>query len=99
MMFMKDEVRMQDSPAAKEGDLGTPVVELRNVSCAYEGGHHALTGVSFSARDGEIICLLGPSGCGKTTTLRVIAGFEAISQGEVYLNGRLVSAHTAMAAS
>jgi len=69
-----------------------PVVELRRVTCAYERGRHAISDVSLSAREGEIVCILGPSGCGKTTTLRAIAGFEAVVSGEIYLQGRLVSA-------
>ncbi|MEW6542612.1 MAG: ABC transporter ATP-binding protein [Nitrospirota bacterium] len=67
------------------------VVELRRVSCAYEKGRVAIADVTFSVRAGEILCLLGPSGCGKTTTLRAIAGFERVTDGEVYLEGRLVS--------
>jgi iron(III) transport system ATP-binding protein len=68
------------------------VLELRGVHCSYEAGRPAISDVSFSARHGEILCLLGPSGCGKTTTLRAIAGFEPVVSGEVHLQGRLVSA-------
>ncbi|MGH7254526.1 MAG: ABC transporter ATP-binding protein, partial [Nitrospirales bacterium] len=67
------------------------VLELRKVRCAYEPRRPAIDEVSFTVRKGEILCLLGPSGCGKTTTLRVIAGFEPVETGEVYLEGRLVS--------
>ena len=70
---------------------GTPVLELRDVTCAYQKGGVAISNMSLSARQGEILCVLGPSGCGKTTTLRVIAGFEPVSTGQVYLGGRLVS--------
>src|SRR5690606_11738758 len=45
--------------------------------------------VDLQIRQGEFFTLLGPSGCGKTTTLRIIAGFEFPSSGEVYLNGEL----------
>jgi len=68
------------------------VLELRNVSCAYDSDRPAITDISFTALEGEIICLLGPSGCGKTTTLRAIAGFEPVTAGEIHLEGRLVSA-------
>lgn len=68
-----------------------PVLELRHVTCAYEAGRPAISDISLTAQEGDILCLLGPSGCGKTTTLRAIAGFESISVGEVYLQGRLVS--------
>jgi iron(III) transport system ATP-binding protein len=75
------------------GDAHRPIVlELRNVSCIYGADRPAITGISFVAREGEIVCLLGPSGCGKTTTLRAIAGFEPVTVGEIHLEGRLVSA-------
>ena len=77
-----------------EGTLFTPassVLELRAVSCAYEPGRPAVQGISFSAREGEILCLLGPSGCGKTTILRAIAGFEPVRSGQLFLSGQLVS--------
>jgi len=77
-----------------EGNLFTPVssvLELRAVSCAYEPGRHAVQEISFSAREGEILCLLGPSGCGKTTILRAIAGFEPVRSGQLFLSGQLVS--------
>jgi iron(III) transport system ATP-binding protein len=73
-----------------------PVLELRHVTCAYEAGRPAISDISLTAQEGDILCLLGPSGCGKTTTLRAIAGFESISAGEVYLQGRLVSSPTVL---
>ncbi len=48
----------------------------------------AVKDVSLRIQDGEFFALLGPSGCGKTTTLRMIAGFELPSEGEVYIHGR-----------
>jgi iron(III) transport system ATP-binding protein len=80
--------------ATVEGHLFTPassVLELRAVSCAYEPGRPAVQGISFSAREGEILCLLGPSGCGKTTILRAIAGFEPVRSGQLFLSGQLMS--------
>ena len=67
------------------------VLKLRDVTCSYDTGSPAVEGISFSARKGDIICLLGPSGCGKTTTLRAIAGFEPVASGEIRLNGNVVS--------
>lgn len=67
------------------------VLELRQVTCAYDHGHPAISGISFCLHRGEILCLLGPSGSGKTTALRAIAGFESVKAGEVYLGGKLVS--------
>ncbi len=68
------------------------VLELQDVTCSYEAGSPAVEGISFSARKGDVVCLLGPSGCGKTTTLRAIAGFEPVSAGEIRLNKAIVSA-------
>lgn len=72
--------------------LDHPVVlELTDISCAYEPHRSAVRHISFSVRAGEIVCLLGPSGCGKTTILRAIAGFEPVTGGDIRLGGRLVS--------
>ena len=85
--------------ATFQGNLYTPassILELRNVSCAYETGRPAVQGISFAAREGEILCLLGPSGCGKTTILRAIAGFEPVRSGQLFLSGQLVSSPDTM---
>src|SRR5438105_14498321 len=50
----------------------------------------ALSNVSFTVRDGEIVCLIGPSGCGKTTALRIAMGLETASGGKVTVDGREV---------
>jgi iron(III) transport system ATP-binding protein len=78
--------------APDDRDNRPTVLELSKVACAYEAGRPAIADVTLSAREGEILCVLGPSGCGKTTTLRVIAGFEPVTAGEVSLSGALVSA-------
>jgi ABC-type Fe3+/spermidine/putrescine transport system ATPase subunit len=62
------------------------VLELRDVSKHYPS-HHAVNGVSLNLARGEFFSLLGPSGCGKTTTLRMVAGFEEPTSGEIRLNG------------
>ena len=79
-----------DSPPDMDGPF-SPVLELRSISCAYDPSRPAIRDISFSAREGEILCLLGPSGCGKTTILRAIAGFEPVQSGEIFLSGRMVS--------
>lgn len=87
----------QMQPNRTNGELPiqtTPILELREVSCSYEPRRPAVSGISFSAQEGDILCLLGPSGCGKTTILRSIAGFEPVTGGEVFLSGQLVSSTT-----
>ncbi len=67
------------------------ILELHSISCAYDSSRPAVRDMSFSVREGEILCLLGPSGCGKTTVLRANAGFEPVQSGEILLSGRVVS--------
>jgi iron(III) transport system ATP-binding protein len=86
--------RVEDDRLQRQVNLYTPassILELRSVSCAYDPFRPAIRDISFSAREGEILCLLGPSGSGKTTVLRAIAGFEPVRSGEIFLSGRLVS--------
>ena len=62
-------------------------IELRNVTKHF-GAFTAVKNVSLSVAAGEVVCLLGPSGCGKTTTLRIIAGLERASAGDVVIAGK-----------
>lgn len=66
------------------------LLELRNLSLKY-GNQEVLKGLNLSAKKGELTAILGSSGAGKSTLLRLIAGFEAPSSGEIYLDGDLVS--------
>lgn len=61
-------------------------VELRNISKIYDGKVHVVSNVSLNINDKEFVVLVGPSGCGKTTTLRMIAGLEEITSGELYID-------------
>src|SRR6266699_6443061 len=65
-------------------------IELKNVSKQF-GGVPAVRNVSFSVREGELMALLGPSGGGKTTVLRMIAGLEMPTVGDVFINGQRVN--------
>jgi len=65
-------------------------VEFRNVSKDF-GGACVVDDLSLEIRDGEFVVLLGPSGCGKTTTLRMLAGLETVSSGEIYIGGERVN--------
>ncbi len=67
------------------------LLEVRQLVKAFEKGCPVVNRVTFDVRRDEIFALLGPSGCGKTTTLRMIAGFESPDEGEVRLEGRLLS--------
>ncbi len=62
-------------------------IELRQVTKRF-GSFTAVRDVDLSVAAGEVVCLLGPSGCGKTTTLRIIAGLERASAGEVVIAGK-----------
>ena len=66
-------------------------IELRNVSKLYADGTHAVKDMSLEIADGEFMILVGPSGCGKTTALRMLAGLERISAGEVRVAGEVVN--------
>ncbi|MFV9505862.1 MAG: ABC transporter ATP-binding protein [Oscillochloridaceae bacterium umkhey_bin13] len=66
-------------------------IELRDVVKQF-GDVYAVDHVSLQIRDGEFFSMLGPSGCGKTTTLRMIAGFEYPTSGEIMIHGRAMAA-------
>lgn len=69
---------------------GELAVDLRHVEKQFGTGPQAVTAISdasFSINDQEFFTLLGPSGCGKTTLLRIIAGFEAVTRGQIFLFG------------
>ena len=66
-------------------------LSLRSIYKKYPGGVVAVSDVNLEIKDKEFIILVGPSGCGKSTTLRMIAGLEEISEGELYIGDRLVN--------
>src|SRR5579862_8349855 len=65
-------------------------IELKNISKQF-GGVAAVNGVNFSVKEGELMALLGPSGGGKTTVLRMIAGLEVPTQGDIFIRGQRVN--------
>jgi len=66
-------------------------LKLKGIYKRYSGGVTAVTDFNLDIADKEFIILVGPSGCGKSTTLRMIAGLEDISEGELYIDGTLVN--------
>jgi spermidine/putrescine transport system ATP-binding protein/putrescine transport system ATP-binding protein len=68
----------------------TPIIQIRNVSKRF-GKVTAVDNVSLDIRAGEFFVLLGPSGCGKTTLLRMIAGFELPTEGQILIDGQDMS--------
>ena len=64
---------------------------LKGINKVYPSGVQAVFNFCLDIRDKEFIVLVGPSGCGKSTTLRMIAGLEEISSGELYIDGKLVN--------
>ncbi|MGI6174500.1 MAG: ABC transporter ATP-binding protein [Christensenellales bacterium] len=66
-------------------------VTLKGIYKVYQGGVTAVSDFTLNIEDKEFIVLVGPSGCGKSTTLRMVAGLEEISEGELYIGDKLVN--------
>jgi ABC-type sugar transport system ATPase subunit len=66
-------------------------ISLQDVSKVYGGNVTAVSDVTLEVKDGEFMILLGPSGCGKSTVLRMIAGLESVTEGEVFIGNEMVN--------
>src|SRR5215212_3022258 len=66
-------------------------IEYDSVAKVYPDGTRAVHDFDLEIEDGELMILVGPSGCGKTTTLRMTAGLEEISEGEIRIGDRVVN--------
>ena len=86
--------RPGEGPAA-EAEVSRPeamsTVSLKNIYKIYDNSVTAVSDFNLEIADKEFIVLVGPSGCGKSTTLRMVAGLEEISKGELYIDGKLVN--------
>src|SRR4051812_28114864 len=72
-------------------------VTFDGVSKVYDNGFRAVDDLDLQIRDGEFMVLVGPSGCGKTTALRMLAGLEEISDGELVIDNTVVNGRAAEA--
>lgn len=72
-------------------NAGENIIELRNVCRTFSDGFSAVSDFTLEVKRGEFVTFLGPSGCGKTTTLRMIAGFDLPTSGEILLNGKSIT--------
>ncbi len=78
---------VQDKFKSSTVPSGAPIIEIKNVSKIYPGGVKAVENADITVGRGEFFALLGPSGCGKTTLLRMLAGFETPTSGQVIIDG------------
>src|SRR5690606_16948579 len=81
------------SPSAPSRSSGrTPMSDIKLVDLTKRFGElAAVSKANIEVAAGEVLCLLGPSGCGKTTTLRMIAGLESVTEGDVWIAGKRVN--------
>ena len=66
-------------------------VSIKNATKTYPGNVQALHGISIDIKDGELIVIVGPSGCGKSSMLRMVAGLETVTSGDIHINDEWVN--------
>lgn len=76
---------------AMEKNNSENIIELKNIKKCFDDNFVAVEDFNLEVKKGEFVTFLGPSGCGKTTTLRMIAGFDIPSEGQILLNGKDIS--------
>jgi multiple sugar transport system ATP-binding protein len=78
--------------AMKKEPIAMANVVLKDLKKVFEKNVTAVDNFNLEIADKEFVVLVGPSGCGKSTTLRMVAGLEEVSEGEIYIDGNLVNA-------
>ena len=68
-----------------------PRIRTQSISKTFPDGTQALNSVNLEVHDGELLALVGPSGCGKTTLLRIFAGLDTATEGEIFFDEREIS--------
>jgi putative ABC transport system ATP-binding protein len=89
------EAKVEQVAGPVAGDLSASLISMNNIWKTYQMGSekvHALRGVSFSVKKGEYLAIIGPSGSGKSTLMNLIGCLDTPSEGEYWINGKLVSA-------
>jgi putative ABC transport system ATP-binding protein len=89
------EAKVEQLTVPVTGDASSSLISMHNIWKTYQMGSekvHALRGVSFSVKKGEYLAIIGPSGSGKSTLMNLIGCLDTPSQGEYWINGKLVSA-------
>ncbi len=87
---LQEEAKAKDAALPKEAPEGV-YVSLQNINKIYDNGFHAVHDFSIDINQHEFIVFVGPSGCGKSTTLRMVAGLEDISGGNLFIDGEYMN--------
>ncbi|MEX2449054.1 MAG: cell division ATP-binding protein FtsE [Solirubrobacterales bacterium] len=87
-MRRKNRKKGEETPAPRNRKGGAPIVDLRDVTKVYPGGHMALDRVSLAIDRGEFVFLVGPTGCGKSTLIKMLIRELAATDGSVRIAGR-----------
>ncbi|MEO9248094.1 ABC transporter ATP-binding protein [Citricoccus nitrophenolicus] len=78
--------------SAADRPAGSGTIEIRGLGKSYDGERYAMRGVDLTVEPGELIAIVGASGCGKSTVLRMVAGFEDITEGSIHVDSVSVTA-------
>jgi cell division transport system ATP-binding protein len=87
-MRRKNRKKGEETPAPRNRKGGAPIIDLRDVTKVYPGGHMALDRVSLAIDRGEFVFLVGPTGCGKSTLIKMLIRELAATDGSVRIAGR-----------